>query len=57
MGDVICTKWLKNALHLKLYNMARQEWHSDVSENQLCLNYRIFKNEIDYCNYLNVLDK
>ena len=48
-------KWLQSALHLKIDDMARQNWASDVTSNSLCVNYRIFKSECCYSQYLNIL--
>ena len=49
-------KWLQTALHLKLDDIAKQEWLSEVSTNSLCLNYRIFKTECCLSNYILTLD-
>ena len=37
-------KWLKHNLELKMKDISRQTWHSEMYANRLCSNYRIFKN-------------
>jgi hypothetical protein len=49
-------KWLKLTLNQRLKDVFCQKWHSEVSENRLCFNYRIFKNEINLEPYLVQLD-
>lgn len=49
-------KWVKASLHHKIDDIARQEWRSEVSSNKLCINYRVFKPEFGFCEYLNLLD-
>ena len=50
------TKWLSAALHLKIDDMAKQDWLSEVNSNGLCLNYHIFKNSFGFEKYLKILD-
>ena len=44
--------WLKRAIDLRLKDINRQDWLSDVNENGQCLNYRIFKDSLDFEPYL-----
>ena len=54
--DDINPNWLITALHLKIYDIAKQNWLSELNTNGLCLNYHIFKNSVGFENYLNMLD-
>ena len=55
-NNVINPKWLKCALHLKLEDISKQEWISEVNSNSKCINYRIFKNELGFEKYLTLLN-
>ena len=48
-------KWLKKSFQLRTSDIANQNWSMDVLKNKLCLNYRIFKKELEFENYLIVL--
>jgi len=50
------TKWLKLSLERKLKDICIQNWSSDVFNNSLCTNYRIFKTEPGTEVYLRILD-
>ena len=39
--------WLKKSLNLRLNDIFKQEWHSQLQTNRQCTNYRIFKD--DHC--------
>ena len=43
--------WLKRAVTLRLKDMDKQNWLSDVNENTQCLNYRIFKDSLEFESY------
>ena len=44
--------WAKNAIHLRLNDIFKQEWNNQVYSNKLCNNYRIFKNVLELEPYL-----
>ena len=50
--EILNVTWLKRAIDLRLKDINRQDWLSDVNENGQCLNYRIFKDSLDFEPYL-----
>ncbi len=54
-GQNMSTEWLKQTLKQKLADQFVQEWHSEVDKSSTCINYRIFKNDFAFENYINVL--
>ena len=52
----ISTYRLKRLLKQRLYDAFVQNWSSDMAENSLCTNYKIFKTEFRFENYLLTLD-
>ena len=52
----INSNWLKNAIKLRLSDMFKQDWHSRMYDMSSCLNYRLFKFDHKFENYLNILD-
>jgi len=46
------TIWLNHSIKLRLSDIDFQNWCSEVFENSLCKNYRIFKNELKFEHYL-----
>ena len=38
--------WIQKALDLRLKDIGKQNWHSEVNMNGQCTNYRIFKNHM-----------
>ena len=53
--DSINYTWLKNIVTQTLSDQRKQEWNSDVNSSSSCINYRLFKNELCYEKYLNIL--
>ena len=50
--------WVKKSLNLRLNDMFKQEWHSQMTSNKHCSNYRIFKDVLQLEPYLcNLYDK
>ena len=62
MGNVwispnnVNSNWLKNSLPLKLSDMFKQEWHSSVITMSSCFNYRLFKQDHLFEEFLINLD-
>ena len=54
--STVNTKWLKEALVLRLMDISRQQWHTEINENRLCDTYRIFKENLILEPYLSTLD-
>ena len=50
------SNWLKNSLPLKLSDIFKQEWHSSVNTMSSCINYRLFKHEHSFEDFLQNLD-
>ena len=48
--------WLNKALKLRISDIFKQNWHSNVNNMSSCLNYRLFKNEHNFEKYLEILD-
>ena len=48
----INTKWFISSIDLKLKDIALQNWKTELERNRLCTNYRIFKEESKFENYL-----
>ena len=46
----------KSMTKLRLNDAFIQHWYSDISNNRLCINYRIFKTQFSHENYFNYLD-
>ena len=44
--------WFKNALHLRLLDIFKQDWNSQMQNNRHCSNYRIFKDVLQFEPYL-----
>ena len=55
--NVASCEWVKLSLGLKLSDIFKQKWHDEVSDNRLCINYRIFKHEHKMEKYLTLLDR
>ena len=49
--------WLKSKVKLTLIDQFKQSWESTVENSPKSLNYRIFKEELKFENYLNILSK
>ena len=47
---------LKSAVNLRLTDAFNQNWNSEINNNNLCLNYRLFKTEFGLEKYSNILD-
>ena len=45
-------KWLRKSIDLRLTGMSLQSWRSEISNNRLCINYRIFKQDAGFETYL-----
>lgn len=50
------TKWLKSSLQLRIDDLAKQDWLSEVHTNSKCVNYRIIKDNFGFEEYLTLLD-
>ena len=50
------TLWFKKAVTLRISDVFKQNWSSEVDESGSCLNYKIFKHELACEKYLSVLD-
>ena len=50
--ELINPTWLKSTLKQTLHDMFIQEWNAEVFNKSSCLNYRIFKSELQLENYL-----
>lgn len=48
-------KWLQYTIHNRIDDIAKQEWVTEVYNNSLCVNYRIFKNNVGFSHYLTIL--
>ena len=49
--------WLKNSLHLRLNDIFKQDWNSQLQSNRQCSNYRIFKETFQLEPYLCILNE
>ena len=49
--------WIMNALKLRLNDIFKQNWRENKWNNSMCKNYRIFKDEPVFENYLITLSK
>ena len=47
--------WLKKSLNLRLNDIFKQVWHSQLQSNRNCTNYRLFKDDHCFENYLTSL--
>ena len=54
-GHEVNCLWLKNTVSQCLSDQFSQEWKSNVDTASSCINYRLFKNDLCYENYLNNL--
>ena len=54
--DGFSSKYIKQALKLRLDDMFKQEWHDKMFNNNQCTNYRMFKGEPIMEDYLLRLD-
>ena len=54
-GQNMSTEWLKQTLKQNLADQFVQEWYSEVDKSSTCLNYRIFKHELAFEKYINML--
>ena len=48
--------WFKNATALRILDIFKQNWKSEVDEGSVCATYRIYKQELKSEKYLNLLD-
>ena len=46
----------KNRVQLRTKDQFRQNWASEVFDSSMCLNYRMFKTNFEYENYLTILE-
>ena len=46
----------KNRVQLRTKDLFRQNWASEVFDSSMCLNYRMFKTNFEYENYLTILE-
>ena len=46
---------LKNSIDRRIKDIAFQEWHSEIDTNSQCTNYKLFKKEMKFENYLTTL--
>ena len=51
----ICEKCLKSSVKACLQDQFRQTWHANIDTGSKTLNYRLFRNEIEFENYFNIL--
>lgn len=54
---VFNTEWLVNAVKLKLDDQYRQTWLMNVNASSKCTNYRTFKDELKFEDYLDELPR
>ena len=47
--------WLKKSLNLRLNDLFKQDWYSQLQSNRNCTNYRLFKDDHCFENYLTSL--
>ena len=45
----------KNKVKTRLSDQFKQEWNNNVNETEKCLNYRIYKRDLSFERYLNIL--
>ena len=50
-----CEKCLKSSVKACLQDQFRQTWHAHIDTGSKTLNYRLFRNEIEFENYFNIL--
>ena len=50
------SNWVKNAIHLRLLDIFKQDWNNQMYKNRHCSNYRIFKDVLKFEPYLNSLN-
>ena len=48
-------QWFKNMVKGRSRDIYIQEWRAKVSESRTCLNYRLFKQDLDFEKYLTIL--
>ena len=48
--------WVKKSVELRLSDMDKQNLISEINQNRLCTNYKLFKKEMGACKYLLELD-
>ena len=54
-GKTVNLQWLKLKVSMLLSDTFQQKWHSDINSLSKCDNYRLFKNEWCFENYLDEL--
>ena len=54
-GNDINGTWLKRIVSNTLRDQFKQDWHASIFDSKKCINYRMYKNEPCYENYLNIL--
>ena len=50
------SKWLVEAIKLRLKDQFKQEWHHDIMHSYKTIVYRIYKDTHCYENYLSILN-
>ena len=50
-------KWIKSKVKLTLTDQFKQNWSSTLQNSPKALNYRIYKENLQFENYLNILSK
>ena len=53
LSNIFC---FKNEVQLRTKDQFRQNWASEVFDSSKCLNYRMFKTNFKYENYLSILE-
>ena len=46
------SKWLKNAMDLRINDIDKQKWSRDVENNRFCKMYKLLKTDLDFEPYL-----
>ena len=54
---LINIKWIKAKVKLTLIDQFKQSWYSNLDNSPKALNYRIYKHELKFENYLDILTK
>ena len=54
-GEGYSAAWIMNTMKTRLSDMSIQEWSAATWSNRICTNYRMFKNELVYEKYLQIL--
>ena len=50
------SKWLSNSLKQKLFDQFQQKWRSDIDNSPKGLSYKLFKQNYEFEEYLNILN-